>query len=308
MNTNRLAAAIKQEVLRNKKKSAILGVMCLVACYFWVPLLWGWFAPDDDEEDFASAEPASFVVDSAASAAPAFELTAPATGRRTHRREIPWQDLLRRIDEDPRMASAGLATLDRSPFEQVRPLDESPAVAEPPPPTEVAVEAPSPAEVELHLTGIVYGPRTRIATINGVEYHEQERIPIAANVPAPIAGGESDDMNTADRDEAVGKDQAGQLDEQHLSALRIRAAGERQRDNDEERHGEQSDDDANRPGQGAAHATPPQAASLGCVVAAIRPKSVTLEFSNGTVRELPLGGARLDIRDTIKITRTGLPQ
>ena len=41
MDLGRLGKKARNELMRNPKKSAILGVICLVALYFWLPLLRG---------------------------------------------------------------------------------------------------------------------------------------------------------------------------------------------------------------------------------------------------------------------------
>src|SRR5688572_4841121 len=38
---------LQREVLGNPKKAFLLGLLCLVAAYFWAPLVAGWFKGDD---------------------------------------------------------------------------------------------------------------------------------------------------------------------------------------------------------------------------------------------------------------------
>jgi hypothetical protein len=178
VSPDRLLTAIKQEMLRNRKKSAILGVMCLVAAYFWVPLIWGWIAPDDLEEDsLVSAAPADFVVTAEPSTVAAPTVAAAPPARR--RRATPWDELLRTIQEDPRMASAELAKLQRSPFAPLKSEAPAPPIVEAASPPATAVERPQLADLDLELTGIVYGPRFRVATINGTQYHENDLLRVS---------------------------------------------------------------------------------------------------------------------------------
>lgn len=81
-----------RELKRSPKKSAILGLMCLVALYYWVPLVRGWFGGAPDE----AAAAASFIA--AAPADP--ELT------KTFKKSTPWNKLRRWMKEDQRMQSA----------------------------------------------------------------------------------------------------------------------------------------------------------------------------------------------------------
>jgi hypothetical protein len=179
VSPDRLLTALKQEILRNKKKTAILGVMCLVAAYFWVPPVWGWIAPEDSEQDsLESAAPADFVVTAEPPVVAAAPDSSPPPRRR---RSIPWGELLRTIQEDPRMAPAELATLPRSPFAPRNTEAPSRPMVEAAPPSQAtAVERPQLARLDLELTGIVYGPGFRVATINGTQYHENDLLRVAS--------------------------------------------------------------------------------------------------------------------------------
>ena len=42
MSLERFAKRLRREVIANPKKAAILGIMLLVAIYFWTPLVMGW--------------------------------------------------------------------------------------------------------------------------------------------------------------------------------------------------------------------------------------------------------------------------
>jgi len=48
VNLGKLTRQIKREALGSPKKAGALGLLCLVALYFWAPLVWGWVAPEDE--------------------------------------------------------------------------------------------------------------------------------------------------------------------------------------------------------------------------------------------------------------------
>jgi len=309
VSPDRLLTAIKQEMLRNKKKSAILGVMCLVAAYFWVPLIWGWIAPDDLEEDsLESAAPADFVVPAEPSVMAAAPETAPPPRRS---RATPWDELLRTIQEDPRMASAELGMLPRSPFAPLKSEEPSPPAAEASPPSQAtAVERPQLADLDLELTGIVYGPRFRVATINGTEYHENDLLRVS------IAG--EDSQQTATSNVLAAEDDVGEK----VNPPVPRTAAERYARGEismaellQMQSPETSGDDPTQRDEGALPAGPQPEASaqasaeakseLTCRVAAIRPHYVVLQCHDGTTRELRMSGARMSAGDLIQVSKRG---
>ncbi|MEQ8789399.1 MAG: hypothetical protein RIC55_24105 [Pirellulaceae bacterium] len=315
MSPDRIIAVIKQETLRNKKKSAILGVMCLVAGYFWVPLVWGWIAPDDARKDAADDAPAEFVV---AAETPAAS-PPPETTTRRQRRNIPWEELVRRIQEDPRMASADLGPLERSPF------GESTTETPPPPETNVEPTAPilsvaqeSLAQLDLNLTGIVYGPRFRVATINGTEYHENNQLrldPPTSNAGTTTQVGPGSDEEASaeqasqhDLTDAAERYAKGEIGLQDLIAMQQVPSGDNkeltpdQRDEHQDAAFNEEASDAKPLMAPARDSIAP--AKLTCTIASIRPNYVVLRFQDGTTMELRMVGARIDAADVIQISKT----
>ena len=45
MKLDKLLKQAKRDLVASPKKAAVLGLMLLVAAYFWGPLLWKWMAP-----------------------------------------------------------------------------------------------------------------------------------------------------------------------------------------------------------------------------------------------------------------------
>lgn len=289
MSADKLASALKRELSRNKKKTAILGVMCLVACYFWVPLVWRWVAPSNGTSTPAVTEsPADSGVAVVVQAAD----TASSHGSR--RREIPWQELLNMIRQDDRMNSAALPETGRNPFYSFTASAVDPIVEKPAQPQPTALIATSFADLAqgLELTGIVYGPRLRIATINGAEYRENDRLEIGLappSVSSPLASGAI--LNEDRFTPPVG-------DARDIAALAAEM---------EAQAASESTDAIVAEEAVALSTSPPIAApdaGIAAVVASIRPKSVEIRFSDGTTSLLTLAGATINQQDVIRLTRT----
>lgn len=172
MTFDNLAKTLTKELGRNKKKSAILGVMCLVALYFWAPLIWGWFAGDGSEESVALPETTPSV------AAPSTPPPTTPTARSKTERLVPWDRLLSMMEQDQHMTTAALPQGMRNPFAEMV-INSSP-VERDVDTTAVPAAMTDPAEIELglELSAVIIGPRIQMATINGRTYRQGEQISI----------------------------------------------------------------------------------------------------------------------------------
>ena len=54
MNLEKLSAIAKREMRRSPKKTVLLGLMCVVALYYWVPIVKGIFGGSSDAEELAN--------------------------------------------------------------------------------------------------------------------------------------------------------------------------------------------------------------------------------------------------------------
>lgn len=172
VNIQQLRSTLKKELLRNKKKSGVLGVLFLVALYFWVPLIGGLFSGDDAEPSVETATAAP----SAATPTPAATNTKKQT-----KSQLGWKERLEQRKQNPLMASATLDNLLRNPFS--RTIQPKEKVIDP-----NAVYSKRPPESllkNLQLTGTIIGRRQRWATINGKTYEQNEIV----EIPAPDAAG-----------------------------------------------------------------------------------------------------------------------
>lgn len=134
MSLDKLAKRLKRDVRRSPKKAVALGLLCLVALWFWLPLLWGWVAPEQTASAESSGKeqsarrgpggaPAEFNPTAAASTSPEESRPPPQT----------WRTVLEQINGDSRTQPARLDTPAPGPatalIEQVLPWSPLPAQA-----------------------------------------------------------------------------------------------------------------------------------------------------------------------------------
>ncbi len=169
MNLSKIGKKLKREAANSPGKAAVLGLVCLVAIYFWAPLLYRWTVKSGDTTPTASPD-----VSAVHSSAPAAMAAAvPGTGATTTKSNAPetpqpstdWQKTLQQIESDPDMKPAAFER-DIEPFagppaeakSQVADLD----VAPPP-----VAEKITPGGLGITLVGTLVGPDRRAARIGG---------------------------------------------------------------------------------------------------------------------------------------------
>ncbi len=152
----------------NPKKAAVLGIVTLVAIYFWAPLLWKWLPGERKPPGVA-----------AASIAP--QPSSGATiGRAEQGRSVPiatkaqvnWQQIVQLRAQDPNSKAVALPKDQRDPFVKVQPEQQPVAQAE----QNKAQQQPTPQELGLTLTGTLIGPGFKVARINGRSFHQGQTI------------------------------------------------------------------------------------------------------------------------------------
>lgn len=166
MSLDRLVKRLRREVTANPKKGAILGIMFLVALYFWVPLVMSWIGKSENGPPPAPASPVPGFSASAVSSPKASAQTSPATS---------WHLLAQWIDQDPLMQAvrprAGMRDPFQNPVEIARQKEEArPQVVKKPLLTAETLA--------LSLTGTMVGGGRRIAVLNGKNYREQDEIKV----------------------------------------------------------------------------------------------------------------------------------
>ncbi|MCU0877945.1 MAG: hypothetical protein MUF06_09190 [Pirellulaceae bacterium] len=175
MKLDKLAKQLRRDLSASPKKAAALGVMLLVAAYFWLPMIWGWLGPKTTQKPVATG---SVILED--------EHPTSASAAAKASRTFPWEQVRRRMLADPLMASAEYDAAWLDPFRR-DPLTASAPPAGPESTNATPSAVLDPAGLGLVLTGAVVGPKRRTAIISGRSYLEGEIVkPNTAPGPTPI--------------------------------------------------------------------------------------------------------------------------
>ena len=158
MDLSKLGTQLVKEAEKNPVKAGALGLLTLVALWFWAPLVWAWIRPAD-------ATPAAAADATPATAAnPAAAATVAAAPE-----QFDWQGLVRARRLDAKMGVAAWNANARDPFREIvvkaapveKPMEAVVTNVAPPPATK------SFAEFGLVLQGVMLGNKSKSATISG---------------------------------------------------------------------------------------------------------------------------------------------
>jgi hypothetical protein len=170
---DKLAKQARRDLAANPKKAAILGLMLLVAAYFWGPLVWKWFVPAG-KKGGKEGQTALILEDEPAEVTPQTKTGAAKPFR--------WEKVRQLIRGDRLMVPAA--------FEQAWPNPFAPPPGAAPAPVGPGGESPAgsaaitalaeitPQTAGLKLTSVAIGPRRRTATIGGHTYREGAMIAV----------------------------------------------------------------------------------------------------------------------------------
>ncbi len=160
-----LATKLQREVQANPVKAGALGLLLLVAGYFWAPLLMGFFK---SSETPVAAEPAATPpLNSAAPGTASVGQTDPQAGPDTT--TYDWRKHAQLADEDPLMRPDVELPGDRDPFDS--PEITAPPVTPQPAETQPVIAEPlTPADLGLVLGTTLLGPHKKVAEIGGKSY------------------------------------------------------------------------------------------------------------------------------------------
>jgi len=169
---DKLARQIRRDIVASPKKAAALGLMLVVALYFWAPMVWNWISPGSKTKAVAGS---GVILED--------EPIDPVAKANKARLVFAWEKVRKQIAADPRMTPA---MFDRSWTNPFRNLEEQRAAttAQTAQAAAGAVALPDldPEKAGLTLTSVVIGSRRRWATIGGENYLEGEIVrPLAAN-------------------------------------------------------------------------------------------------------------------------------
>jgi hypothetical protein len=165
---DKLAKQARRELLANPKKAAVLGLMLLVAAYFWGPLVWKWIAPNGATKGGKDAT-ALILTDDPVEATPQTKPGAPKPFR--------WQKVRELIRSDRLMIPATLEAEWPNPFAPLAVAASAQPAAGAGQPGTGELPAQSAAELTpqtagLTLSSVAIGPKRRTATISGETYRE----------------------------------------------------------------------------------------------------------------------------------------
>jgi hypothetical protein len=176
VNLEKTFRQLRKEATANPKKAAILGLLGLVALYFWAPLLWTWLG-DEAPAGPGTAQASLVGFDPLALAGPSAAAKEEPKKPDAAKKKIPWDQLAAWMKDDPRTAAATALTQRPDPFrvqveEEPEPEEEPEQQIQPPP---VAPEV-TPESLGIGLSATVVGPRRRVAVIAGRAFAEGETV------------------------------------------------------------------------------------------------------------------------------------
>jgi hypothetical protein len=174
VSLTKLTSQLRRDIAASPQKAAALGLMVLVALYFWAPLIWRWL-PARGEGNGKVDMSKLVLTDEPAAKSASSALRTPA---------FRWEKVRQLVREDARMKPAAFDAAWHDPFGKPAPKPVS-AEAEPVPVTAQAPVAETEAAPEPDLTaaslvlgGILIGPRRKVATINGEPCHEGDSLTV----------------------------------------------------------------------------------------------------------------------------------
>ena len=149
----------------------MLGVLLIVAIWFWAPLVSKWMGKGTDDVPPApttSEEANSTTSNNSVAATTSSETTTP-----TKTAAPKWQQILKWMRNDPHMQPKSSESAAHDPFfpSASRMVAHEEKPVGPPPTPELT---PQQAGIVVQSTAI--GPRTKTALINGRPYHEQQNV------------------------------------------------------------------------------------------------------------------------------------
>ena len=166
MKLDKLVKQIRRDASANPKKAAALGLMLLVALYFWAPLVGKWLG-NSGKKPVRTENASLILTDDPA------EPTSQTKGKSAAK--FRWERVRQLIRSDPHMTTATFDTTWIDPF-AAREQPPPGAAASPAAGDAATASALGPHEAGLTLTSIAIGSQRRMATISGDTYRENEMV------------------------------------------------------------------------------------------------------------------------------------
>jgi hypothetical protein len=170
---DKLVKQLRRDMAANPKKAAALGLMVLVALYFWGPLIVQWVSSGSNKR--SKMDTAALILTD--------DPIEPAQQNRTRSASrFRWERARQLILQDSLMSSAVFDPIWVDPFAKSAAaiaLEQSAETgSEAAPASEGAATSISPDELSLVLGGVFLGPKNRVATINGEACREGDTITV----------------------------------------------------------------------------------------------------------------------------------
>ncbi len=198
MKLGKIRKQLRREFAAHPAKAAVLALLCVVALWFWAPLVWGWIAAkspaaavqpavaqDPGGKGLPNSGPATI-----SSAGPQAEPNVPGSN---------WHQIVQWMEQDPRMQPVGLPVASRGlvpelmadgSFQgELRPKRRDPFARPGPAETDAQDEnqfvpnerptaplAVCPRDMGARVTGVIAGPSGGTAMINGRSYGQGEQV------------------------------------------------------------------------------------------------------------------------------------
>jgi hypothetical protein len=170
---DKLARQLRRDISASPKKAAALGLMLVVALYFWAPMVWGWMKPGGSKT-VAAADSGVILED---------DPVDPAAVASRARHDFAWEKIRKQLAADPHMTPALFDPGWRDPFRRAaNQLPAGPGIAASGLTQQPKESQLDPAAAGLAVTSVVIGSRRKSATIAGDTYAEGDLItPVDAN-------------------------------------------------------------------------------------------------------------------------------
>ena len=175
VSLNKVTSQLRRDLAANPKKAAALALMVAVALYFWGPLAWKYVKASGAKQNNKANMASLILTDD-----PIEPLQQTKGGSRTRFR---WEKVRQLIQQDPHMLSAAYDASWIDPFGKPGASAEAQPSVETPTEDAAAASAAAaaidPQSLGIVLGGVMIGPRSRLATINGETCREGEVISVA---------------------------------------------------------------------------------------------------------------------------------
>jgi len=167
VNLSKLVKQLRREATGNPKKSAALGLLLLVALWFWAPLVKGLFVKDNPAAEAKPAKPAKPAADLSPTSVANLTSQPGTEPKKPEKPRYPWHQLVQWMEEDPRTSAVDPFFRQRDPFSKAK--------------TRLVIEKPEELSKSLgmELTSTIVGTHHRVARINGKTYQEGSLVQIA---------------------------------------------------------------------------------------------------------------------------------